>query len=358
MQINSNIIFKFNGAFLNGQGNTKGKISTTQVKQYQENGISQPYVSAQAYRKWMRNHIAESQNSFDYYSRLSRNKTKKEYEKLIHVEGDPVKYLEDDMMGHSKPLINNILDPNEERLSIASTNRHSPLGVTCITILNDGLKNIHPIEGFVHLASDTPLPYRIEFSNGIFQSTVNLDVNRIGTFENKNDIYELDNFMVERYLESGEITEFSSEPNKIFQLNNLSDRKIQACESYFDMIFNTYPDVKISQFATDISPRLLVSAILEDASGLISNTVKFESDGDLVFNIEHIKNVIAKRGHKLKSDLYVGYRSGLFGEKGEQDLLSFDGKLLEHKNGSLEMHVTSPGDVRDKLLQQIGEELR
>ena len=183
-------------------------------------------------------------------------------------------------------------------------------------------------------------------------STVNLDINRIGLFINNLDLIELEDFVADRYLKKGKI-------NKVAENNyclvDLKLRRLDAVKNYFYIIMNTNSTVKASQFAVDMTPRIITSCLLEDNSSIFTRSLTLDANGDPMFDIDHLVKIIKNRGHKLKSDLLIGYRSGFLCQDNEKSLLDLDGKSLSHKNGEVSIKISSVGNVRNEMIKKMEE---
>ncbi len=327
----------------------------TQVKQFQIRGENYPYISAQAWRKWLRNTVSFLSDQILYTDRLNKkiaDKDKKHIEGITHYAGNPVLYIEDEIFGFSNPQLYIPEQIEGELYNVVSTNRQTVLNTSSIMpLLSDSM--INTIEGYVHLDVDTPLPYKNEFMNGYFNAVTSLDIDRIGIYKNIMDIYELDPSLAKLFLDDKYITVNEVEGGEIYQINNFEDRKKYIIKLYFDLLLSLYPDVKSSQFAVDASPKIFVSAVLKSSANIFSDLVDID-DNYPYFNIDKLISIVSKRGHQLLTDIYIGYRSGTFNEKNEYNLLKLNNMELKHRNGFVNVYVMSPGEVKNKIIDELG----
>lgn len=144
-------------AFLNGAGLGTGEDKTKVIpKTFREkvnNRVEEvPYVSAQSWRRWLRDTTNE-ENSWapSELRAIGKSEGKKSTNK-ISTELNPVDFPEDDLFGYMKSGAK-----GEERIQRTSPFKTSILkGIRNMRVMNND-------EAFVHLKEGTPLPYSTRF---------------------------------------------------------------------------------------------------------------------------------------------------------------------------------------------------
>jgi CRISPR-associated protein Cst2 len=337
--ISSSVLIPINAGHFNSIGvEGKKKSARASIKKFKIGGNSLPFISAQALRKYIRQYIELITQQPNYYDRLNRKITKKDYFIV-----DPIEYFEDDFLGYSHPLYKNPnIDAKEQRLKIASMNRRSPFLTTGLVGV-EKLTFIDKSEGWVHPKSGTPLPYKSEFSSGYFSGIFNLELDRIGQYSNYGDIIEMDPTIADFY--KVKLNSKKSTGRNDYILNNQKNRMKQAIEIYFDCILNLFGGAKATMFGEKLHPNVIITTAMRSANSIPSNLFICNSQNRIDINYTLLEKFLHNWGHSISSPLVIGYRNGTFGYKEEQRLFEKNG--LEY-NG-VEFLVTTPGDVRKNI---------
>lgn len=289
-------------AFLNGAGLGVGEDKNKVIpKTFKEkvNGRTEevPYVSAQSWRRWLRNTTNEENNW-----QPSELKGIKESEKgsttKIATELNPVDFPEDDLFGYMKSG-----SKDEE-----SIQRTSPFKTSILK----GIKNMRVLstdEAFVHLREGTPLPYSTRFYSTHLEGFFNLEYYRLGVFDNLGSHQELSKDLVEKHGDKFDVTDLNNPKFKRYSLKNAeSIRKSHASGLLKGLAF-LRGGAKQSAFGSDVSPKVLILAGMESANPVFNNL--FVGTGEKpALNIEAIKQIADDYKDKLATPIYIGIRSG------------------------------------------------
>ncbi len=321
------ILYSLQGGFLNGAGGSSGKYPVTEIKRYQVKHTPFPYMSAQSWKKLLRDTLALLKDEPSYYDRLNGIGTD---------ELDPITFIEDDLFGYSHPLNVPPKQDNPFRYRVASTNRVAPLVLTNLVSLES---NISTEKGFLHLENDTSLPYSTEFSSGWFFGNIALDLDRIGVFQNSADIIEISEEMLKKHETSISIVE----PSK-FVVNNRTERVKESVNLLFDSIMGLGFPPKASQFLVDFSPKMLVCTV-SDGFAPFGNSIFTEGSS---IDLQKLLDLVALRGHTFRSPVYIGYRSGVPIIE-EDTLRSLHEEKIKTTTGNVEIRVTTPGQVKGEI---------
>lgn len=289
-------------AFLNGAGLGVGEDKNKVIpKTFKEkvNGRNEevPYVSAQSWRRWLRNTTNEENNW-----KPSELKGIKESEKgsttKIATELNPVDFPEDDLFGYMK-------SGTKDEESIQRTSAFK-------TSILKGIKNMRVLstdEAFVHLKEGTPLPYSTRFYSTHLEGFFNLEYYRLGVFDNLGSHQELSKDLIEKHGDNFEVTDLHNPKFKRYTLKNAEYiRKYHASGLLKGLAF-LRGGAKQSAFGTDVSPKVLILAGMESANPVFNNL--FIGTGEKpALNIDTIKQIAEDYKEKLATPIYIGIRSG------------------------------------------------
>jgi CRISPR-associated protein Cst2 len=315
------------GAFLNGAGIDKSGEDRNSVipKQFSDGKYHVPYVSAQAWRRWLRDTLIEEtgwQKSTLRAIKLSEKGTTSK----IAGELDPINYPEDDLFGymrseegqgHSKKVEEDIETKEpQKRTKVKALIRASPFMSSILMSLRKfGWKGKD--EGFVHLEEGTPVPYTTIFYNTNLQAIFGLDMTRIGVFRNVGDRIELREELINPGIESGLLKEREKD------IYELSDSKIvkNRTAKLLHSLSVLRGGAKQAAFAVDISPKVMIFAGL-NCGNLIFNNIfednpnQSSSNGPII-KIETLKEIVSDYEDRLVTPVYIGIRSGYLNPENE-----------------------------------------
>ena len=101
---------------------------------------------------------------------------------------------------------------------------------------------------------------------------------------------------------------------------------------------------KNTSHLTDVTPKILVLAAIDGGNHIFMNIVR-EENSETVFDIDALDEVINEYSDILKTDIYIGIRSGFLKET--QD------KIIEYANNKSNVHVGTIKEMTDKFSQEI-----
>lgn len=308
------------GAFLNGAGIDKSGEDRTSVipKQFSDGKYHVPYVSAQAWRRWLRDTLIE-ETGWKKSTLRAIKLSEKGTTSKIAGELDPINYPEDDLFGYmrseegqgrsKKTEVDNETKEPQKRMKVKALIRASPFMSSILMSLRKfGWKGKD--EGFVHLEEGTPVPYSTVFYNTNLQAIFGLDLTRTGVFRNVGDRIELREELIKPGIESGRIKECE---NDVYELSDNKIAKKRAGELLHSLSV-LRGGAKQAAFAADISPKVMIFAGL-DCGNLIFNNIfednpnQSSSDGPII-KIETLKEIVSDYEDRLVTPVYIGIRSG------------------------------------------------
>lgn len=321
-----------NGAFLNGAGiDTSGENRNTVIpKQFSDGKYRVPYVSAQAWRRWLRDTLIEEtgwqKSTLRAIKKSDRGTTSK-----IAGELNPIDYPEDDLFGYMRSeegqgriKKDDSADESSEahgRTKVQALVRASPfMSSILVSLRKFGWKGKD--DGYVHLEEGTPVPYSTIFYNTNLQGIFGLDMRRVGVFRNVGDRIELREDLIKQENNSGKLVE---REKGIYKLADCNIAKIRAGETLHALSV-LRGGAKQAAFATDVSPKVMVFAGLS-CGNLIFNNLFEDNPNQMalegpIIKIETLKEIASDYADRLVTPVYIGIRSGYLSSKNEEAIRS------------------------------------
>ncbi len=320
-------------AFLNGAGLGKGEDKNkSTVKSFWKNKRI-PYVSSQAWRRWLRNTIHSEtgwiQSEIEAVGWNNDGNTSK-----IAGQLDPIKYQEDDIFGYMFASGKETKVDKEkskkktarDRLPKEQLIRTSPFKSSLLSGV-PSLTRVSEDEGYVHLKDDTPLPYTTQFYSGELTALFGLEIYRLGIFERKGKTnQELDPELFDKYNDKLEkIDHPIYSDGFVIKRNNLIEYQNELAGEVVKSLAKLNGGAKLAQFAADTAPKLLIIVGMNSPHILFDN-ILISQDGEPAIHINALKEIISDYKDKITTDLYIGIRTGYLANEADlRDLTSIDG---------------------------------
>ncbi len=352
------------GAFLNGGGLAKGEYGNTTIpKTFVDFKDKVPYVSSQAWKRWLRNTFQEENPKLPHAAIKQIGTSAKGTTNKIGTEMDPVKYPEDNIFGYMRAQEGQgkaieegeggdeqetgteTTDQKKKKEKTKSVMRPAPFAASVLVSLRKtGWQGLD--KAYVHLQEGTPQPYNTEFYNTQLQGVFGLNYARLGVFRNEGDRLELDEVFAKKYLEDGTIKkEKDTSAGKWYQMAD-NPRKERA-QGILKALAILRGGAKQAQFATDVAPKAIVLAGL-NCGNLIFNDLFEDTKEGPVLKLQTLEQVIRDYEDRIVTPVYIGIRDGYFSKSNEEEIK----KCVKVSNTIV--FVTSPinavNQMTDKLL--------
>lgn len=299
--ITGSLLIDARAVFLNGAGLGSGEDRNKVIpKTFREkvNGKFEkvPYVSAQAWRRWLRD-TSNEENGWSPSELKSIKKNAKGSTTKIATELNPVDFPEDDLFGYMR----------SGEKGVESVQRTSPFKTSILKGIL-GKRVINTDEAFVHLKEGTPLPYSTDFYSTHLEGFFNLEYYRLGVYDNLSSRVELAKEFVEQYADRLE----ESTIHKTFKRYTLKEaeqvRKDRAA-GLLKGLSMLRGGAKMAAFGADVSPKVLILAGMECANPIFNGL--FDGKGAKpAINENALKQVIEDYQTKLVTPVYIGIRAG------------------------------------------------
>ncbi|MGF3521946.1 MAG: DevR family CRISPR-associated autoregulator [Candidatus Bathyarchaeia archaeon] len=346
-------------SFLNGAGLGEGENRNVTVpKTFRDGSNRVPYVSSQAWKRWLRNTLIEETGwPASELRAIGLSETKQTTNKIVG-ELNPVDFPEDDIFGYMRAesgqgKYNSEGEESEDSETkdkigkkVKAVIRASPFCASILcSIRKTGWQGRD--EGFVHLKEGTPLPYTTEFYNTHLQGIFCLNYSRLGVFWNIGDRIELDEAKVDSFLQSQKIivAQDCGKKGKVYELSDAPKKRKERATELFKALARLRGGAKQAAFGTDVSPKVLILAGTSCGNPIFNSLFSDEGNGP-VLKVEVLKEIARDYKDRILTPIFVGIRKGYL--KNESEVLQLaaadDGKTFV---------VTTPIDAADQIAKLI-----
>jgi len=326
------------GAFLNGAGLAPGEERNFTVpKTFSDFRDRVPYVSAQAWKRWLRNTFQEENPDEPPAELVETMKSKKGTTSKIGTKMDPIVYAEDDIFGYmraekgqgqaaserSGEEIQDELDEDEGgpppivkgKERTLAVMRPAPFAASILTSLRkSGWEGID--EGFVHLKEGSPLPYKTRFYNTQLQGVFGLNYSRLGIFRNEGDRIELDRSLVDQYSQKGILRK--PDPNRNIYAMIENPRKDRATKILRALVV-LRGGAKLAAFAVDVSPKVVILAGLTCGNLIFNDLFEDTKEGPRL-KLDTLQQVLDDYDARVVTPVFIGIRTGYLNPDNEKGL--------------------------------------
>lgn len=316
-------------AFLNGAGLGAGEdrnrvIPKTFREAVEGHNEEVPYVSAQAWRRWLRN-TANEENAWPPSELQAIGVNKKGNTSKIATQLNPIAFPEDDLFGYMRSGGNekkgDAEDEEEEEMETEqlakgkkakaeSVQRTSPFKCSILKGIR-GKRAFTTDEAFVHLKDGSPLPYSTKFYSAHLEAFFNLEYYRLGRFDNLGSRMELATEILNAQKE--QLDESSIAGTKAnfrrYALKDADAKRRERAAGLLKGIAFLRGGAKQAAFGADVSPKVLVLAGMECANPVFNNLFDGKAETPSL-RIEALKQIINDYKEKLATPVYIGIREG------------------------------------------------
>ncbi|MBK8656654.1 MAG: type I-B CRISPR-associated protein Cas7/Cst2/DevR [Haliscomenobacter sp.] len=251
-------------AFLNGAGLGSGEDRNQVIpKTFYETINSKrervPYVSAQAWRRWLRNTVNEENGWVPSELEAIGKSEGRGSTNKIATKLNPLDFPEDDLFGYMRSGTS-----NEE-----SVQRSSPMKTSILKGI-PGKRSLNMDEAFVHLKEGTPLPYSTQFYSAHLEGFFLLEYYRLGVFDNLGSHVELEKALLDRSADFLESKKFYKDFLRYTRKDAEKSRK-QNAAGLLKGLAMLRGGAKMAAFGSDVSPKALVLAGMECANPVFND---------------------------------------------------------------------------------------
>jgi CRISPR-associated protein Cst2 len=293
-----------------------------------------PYVSAQAFRYWLRSTLEKGPWGWKK-APIYRE------EKIAYTDANPIRWWDDDLFGYMRAPSKRAsaaaaregdtamesFTPVEETVTRVSPFRVSTLvSLAPVRLVNDfGVMARH--EG-------DPVPHEHQFYRAALQGLFSLDLHAAGTFtyRQKTGYLNLDKVRLEEAKEK-KLEELPEE--KAYRLP--AEERLQRVCALLEGLAHLEGGAKQALHYTDVSPDLLIMAVTRGGNHIFGHVLGVDAAGLPVIKIEALRESLTVFAEEILSRIYIGWVKGYRDEErkrfeaslgAEDGLKKWEGKII------------------------------
>ncbi len=373
------------GAFLNSPGTVDGVTVPKTYYTLDDRGkqVKVPYVSAQAWKRWLRETFKE-ENATEPKSviKVLQVDEKKHTPSKIGSDMDPIIYAEDDIFGYMKTLKRGNEDESEEETTSEENAeqtaesekeaftakpviRTSPFQASILTSIRkvaartEDIGWVRPggasdeiIQQGIEYTTDS-LGYKTEFYDTNLQGIFGLAYHRLGVFRNEGDRIELDVEFEKKYLREQRIRKTADAgERRIYELvENLRKNRTSMILKALAVMRG---GAKQTAFADPVHPQVIILAGLSCGNLIFNNLFKDTVDGPEI-NIAALEEILNDFKERIATPIYIGIRTGYLNPKNENELKekAKEGSEKKWNVDGLTVVITTPIKAIEQFTQHL-----
>lgn len=324
---------------LNNLGKIEGERydNASGVKLIKARDGSYPYVSAQAFRYWLRNTLA---------SQAPEWKSAPVYreEKVAYTDANPILWWDDDLFGYmrapsKKESAKAKRDADASRAGETETTdtitRVAPFRVGTLV----SLAPVTPTSDFGTMTriEGDPVPFEHQFYRATLQGLFSLDLHASGTFSyrNRTGFRNLDEVRIKQAQAAGLEP---MEAEKSYRLKH-ADR-VERVAALFEGLAHLEGGAKQTLHYTDVAPALCALAVTKGGNHIFGHIMGVNERGLPRLKIEALAETLRVFGDELQSAVYVGWVKGYLDDQRQQlvEALADGGALSAFKDQVIVLH--------------------
>ena len=300
---------------LNNKGSMPDELygNKVAVKVIRSGGKTYPYVSAQAFRYWLRTTLEN-----DHFSWQAAPIYREE--KVAYTDANPIKWWDDDLFGYmrapgtgSKAKKARQEDPEYQKLTPLdvkggdeqTVTRVSPFRVSTLV----SIAPVNIVEDWESMSrhEGDPVPYSSQFYHATLKGLFSLDLHACGTFSyrKKTGFRNLDDVRIELAKEKG-LEPLDDE--KSYRLP-LSER-VQRVSALFEGLAHLEGGAKQALHYTDVAPALVILAVTKGGNHIFGHVIGATGRGLPEIKIDALKEALTIFEDDILSAVYVGWVKG------------------------------------------------
>jgi len=299
---------------LNNLGSIPGARTdnTVGVKVIRTKEGDYPYVSAQAFRYWLRTTLKSADLGWQA-APIYREK------KVAYTDANPILYWDDDLFGYmrapsKRPDAVKAREADESRANETPTTdtitRVSPFRVSTLV----SVAPVYVVEHWESMSrhEGDPVPYSSQFYRATLKGLFSLDLYACGTFSyiKRTGYRNLDN---ERIKMAKERDLKHVEEAKSYRLP--FDERLQRVSALFEGLAHLEGGAKQTLHYTDVTPALTILAVTKGGNHIFGHVVGATGRGLPELKIDALQEALTVFADDVLSNVYVGWVKGYLDEE-------------------------------------------
>lgn len=312
---------------LNNLGSIPGERddNTVGVKLIRTKEGAYPYVSAQAFRYWLRNTLEKTQPAWKS-APIYREK------KVAYADANPILYWDDDLFGYMRAPSKKA-DAVQARGEDASRETETPTTDTITrvapfrvgTLVSLAPVNITEDFGVMSRHEGDPVPHVHQFYRATLQGLFSLDLHASGTFTylQKTGYRNLDDERIKIAEERG-LNKL--EAIKAYRLS--PEERVKRITALLDGIAQLEGGAKLTLHYTDVAPVVAILAVTKGGNHIFGHVMGATAKGLPTLNVEALNETLRVFQKEILSPVYVGWTKGYLDDERNKLESEFAGRVL------------------------------
>jgi CRISPR-associated protein Cst2 len=326
------------------EDNTVGvKVIRTKDGQY-------PYVSAQAYRYWLRTTLE---------SRIAEWRAAPIYreEKVAYTDANPMLYWDDDLFGYMRApskretaKAQRAADASRagETETTDTITRAAPFRVS--TLVSIAPASITNDFGTMSRHEGNPVPHEHQFYRTTLKGLFSLDLHACGTFSyrNKTGFRNLDDVRLKIVEDLPGYEHLEAE--KSYRMPQ--EQRIARVQALFEGMAQIEGGAKQTLHYTDVSPALVILAVTRGGNHIFHHAVGANRAGHPEIKLAALREALTVYADALLSPVYVGWVQGYL----DNERAAFETFVAEYNQSAAQPIVVShPRSAFQALIDGFGQ---
>lgn len=329
---------------LNNLGLMKGQPdeNKTAVKSISTSEGQYPYVSAQAFRYWLRETLAD--NSEWKMSPIERT------ESIAYTNADPIKYWDDDLLGYMRAPARPKPGRKKEAGSSGTENSERQTTLTRVSPFRvSTLVSVAPVRitqdfGVMSRHDGDPVLHEHQFYRATLRGLFSLDLAAAGTFSYRKRTGYL-NLDENRVREAREGGLEHLEEQKSYRLSR--DERLRRVTALLDGLARLEGGAKQTIHYTDVAPPLVILAVTRGGNHAFGHVVGHDEMRRPVVKTEALAEALTVHREDILSPVYVGWVQGYL----DSERARFE--AWRGESNPTGVVVDHPRHVYDKLIADL-----
>lgn len=336
---------------LNNLGSIPGERedNTVGVKVIRTKEGFYPYVSAQAYRYWLRTTLE---------ARVPAWKAAPIYreEKVAYTDANPMSYWDDDLFGYMRAPSKRETAKAQRAADATRTGetettdtitRAAPFRVSTLV----SIAPVTPTSDFGTMSrhEGNPVPHEHQFYRATLKGLFSLDLHGCGTFSyrNKTGYRNLDDVRLRLIQDVSGHEHLEGE--KAYRLPR--EQRIARVQALFEGMAQIEGGAKQTLHYTDVSPALIILAVTKGGNHIFHHAVGVNRSGQPEIKAAALHEALNVHADTLRSPVYVGWVQGYL----DEERARFASFVAEHnQTAQRPIQISHPRSALQTLIADLG----
>lgn len=305
---------------LNNLGNVPGRLfdNVAGVKVIRTREGTYPYVSAQAFRYWLRTTLGQAGLGWQA-APIYRDG------KIAYTEADPIHHWDDDLFGYMRAPSRDAAakkarrkDPEYQKLmpldvkkdQEQAVTRASPFRVSTLV----SIAPVNIVEDWESMSrhEGDPVPYSSQFYRATLKGLFSLDLHACGTFwyRQKTGFRNLDDVRIEEAKRAGLV---EVEGEKAYRLP--FEQRLRRITTLFEGMALLEGGAKQALHYTDVAPAFVVLAVTKGGNHAFGHIIGANARGLPELKVDALREALTVFADDILSNVYVGWTEGYLDEE-------------------------------------------